>query len=104
MVKRLLVVIALWVWALGMYAQIHGVVVDSDTGEPIPYLNIYYDGKGVGTITDIDGKYSIPYRSGWNKLTFSMVGYTRQDITVSSKTTELNVLYSELCMVFGSRE
>ena len=91
MVKRLLVVIALWVWALGLYAQIHGVVIDSDTGEPIPYLNIYYDGKGVGTITDIDGKYSIPYHSGWNKLTFSMVGYTRQDITVSSKTTELNV-------------
>ena len=99
MVKRLLVVIALWVWALGMYAQIHGVVVDSDTGEPIPYLNIYYDGKGVGTITDIDGKYSIPYRSGWNKLTFSMVGYTRQDITVSSKTTELNVsMKSELVL------
>ena len=91
MVKRLLVVIALWVWALGLYAQIHGVVIDSDTGEPIPYLNIYYDDKGVGTITDLDGKYSIPYHSGWNKLTFSMVGYTRQDITVSSKTTELNV-------------
>ena len=91
MVKRLLVIIALWIWTLGLYAQIHGVVIDSDTGEPIPYLNIYYDGKGVGTITDIDGKYAIPYHEGWNKLTFSMVGYTRQDITVSSKTTELNV-------------
>lgn len=91
MLKRLLVIITLWVWTLGLYAQIHGVVVDSDTGDPIPYLNIYYDGKGVGTVSDIDGKYSIPYHAGWNKLTFSMVGYIRQDITVSSKTTELNV-------------
>ena len=99
MVKRLVTLIALWIWTLGLYAQIHGVVIDSDTGDPIPYLNIYYDGKGVGTITDIDGKYSIPYHEGWNKLTFSMVGYTRQDITVSSKTTELNVsMKSELVL------
>ena len=26
-----------------------------------------------GTITDIDGKYSIDYHPGWTKLTFSMV-------------------------------
>lgn len=43
------------IWAVGLCAQIHGVVIDSDTGDPIPYLNVYYDGKGVGTITDIDG-------------------------------------------------
>lgn len=49
------------IWAVGLCAQIHGVVIDSDTGDPIPYLNVYYDGKGVGTITDIDGKYSIDY-------------------------------------------
>ena len=79
------------IWAVGLCAQIHGVVIDSDTGDPIPYLNVYYDGKGVGTITDIDGKYSIDYHPGWTKLTFSMVGYATQVITVSSKTTELNI-------------
>lgn len=51
-------------------AQIRGVVTDSETGDPIPYLNIYYEGKGVGTVTDIDGNYSIAYHDGWNKLTF----------------------------------
>ena len=91
MIKKILVFITLWIWATITYAQIHGVVVDSETGEPIPYLNVYYDGKGVGTVTDIDGKYSIGYHEGWNKLTFSMVGYTRQDIVISSKTSELNV-------------
>lgn len=72
-------------------AQIHGVVIDADTGEPIPYLNVYYDGKGVGTITDIDGKYAIKYTPGWTRLTFSMVGYDTQVLTVSVKTRELNV-------------
>ena len=92
MIKRLfLFVIMACVWTLNVWSQIHGVVIDSDTGDPIPYLNVYYDGKGVGTITDIDGKYSIDYRPGWTNLTFSMVGYTTRVEKVSSKTRELNV-------------
>lgn len=91
MIKQLLSVIILWLCALNVFGQIHGVVTDSDTGDPIPYLNIYYDGKGVGTITDIDGKYSIDYHEGWNKLTFSMVGYATQVISVSVRTGELNL-------------
>lgn len=91
MIKQLLSVIILWLCALNVFGQIHGVVTDSDTGDPIPYLNIYYDGKGVGTITDIDGKYSIDYHEGWNKLTFSMVGYATQVISVSARTGELNL-------------
>ena len=78
-------------WTICTFAQIHGTVVDSETGYPIPYLNIYYDGKGMGTITDMEGRYSIEYHSGWNELTFSMVGYTTQVIKVSAQTRELNI-------------
>lgn len=91
MVKRLYLIITMWLCVIGVKAQIHGVVIDSDTGEPIPYLNVYYEGKGVGVITNIDGEYSIPYYNGWNTLTFSMVGYTKQEMSVSSRTRELNV-------------
>ena len=100
MVKRLLLIIVIgWVCIVEMAAQIHGVVVDATTGEPIPYLNVYYDGKGVGTITDMDGKYSISYHPGWTKLTFSMVGYETQEIIVSAKTGELNVSMSGMDQV-----
>ena len=91
MIKQILLVLTLWICSLEAFSQIHGVVIDSDTGDPIPYLNVYYDGKGVGTITDIDGKYSIDYHPGWNKLTFSMVGYATQVKTVSAKTGQLDV-------------
>jgi hypothetical protein len=57
MIKRLLFLIVLCLGVVKLSAQISGVVTDSETGDPIPYLNVYYDGKGVGTITDIDGKY-----------------------------------------------
>lgn len=89
--KRLLLFVFWGMWTICALAQIHGTVVDSETGEPIPYLNIYYDGKGMGTITDMEGRYSIEYHSGWNELTFSMVGYTTQVIKVSAQTRELNI-------------
>lgn len=78
-------------WTVSLCAQIHGTVTDSETGDPIPYLNIYYDGKGVGTITDMDGNYAIDYRPGWNQLTFSMVGYSTRVIEVNAKTRKLDV-------------
>ena len=94
-VKRLLLIIIGWLCMMEVSAQIHGVVVDADTGEPIPYLNVYYDGKGVGTITNLEGKYTISYHAGWTKLTFSMVGYETQEILVSAKTSELNISMKE---------
>ena len=36
--------------------NIQGVVTDSLTNEPIPYLSVFYEGKGVGSITDNDGR------------------------------------------------
>ena len=76
---------------MNVSAQIYGVVTDEETGEPLPYLNVYYDGKGVGTVTNLDGEYKITQKSGWTKLSFSMVGYTTQVINVSDRTRKLNV-------------
>lgn len=91
MLRKLLFLIILFLGFSELSAQIQGVVVDSETGDPLPYINVYYEGKGVGTITDVDGKYSIPYHQGWNELTFSMVGYSTQVIKVSASTKRLNV-------------
>ena len=47
--------------------NIQGVVTDSLTNEPIPYLSVFYEGKGVGSITDNDGNYrSKPVKAGIN--------------------------------------
>ncbi len=75
------------------YPRIHGIVTDVETGEPIPYVNVFYDRKGVGTITDINGKYTLENRvsSGWSKLSFSSVGYTMQVANINASTRELNV-------------
>lgn len=91
MIKRLFFLFVLCLGVVKLSAQIKGVVTDSETGDPIPYLNVYYDGKGVGTITDIDGQYTIATHPGWTKLTFSMVGYGTEVRNVSVNTKKLDV-------------
>lgn len=72
--------------------NIQGVVTDSLTNEPIPYLSVFYEGKGVGRITDNDGNYKVETRKGWNKLTFSAVGYVTKVVNIIPGVTKnLNV-------------
>lgn len=72
--------------------NIQGVVTDSLTNEPIPYLSVFYEGKGVGSITDNDGNYKVETRKGWNKLTFSAVGYVTKVVNIIPGVTKnLNV-------------
>lgn len=72
--------------------NIQGVVTDSLTNEPIPYLSVFYEGKGVGSITDNDGNYKVETRKGWNKLTFSAVGFVTKVVNIIPGVTKnLNV-------------
>lgn len=72
--------------------NIQGVVTDSLTNDPIPYLSVFYEGKGVGSITDNDGIYKVETRKGWNKLTFSAVGYVTKVVNIIPGVTKnLNV-------------
>lgn len=68
--------------------NIQGDVTDSLTNEPIPYLSVFYEGKGVGGITDNDGHYSVETRKGWNKLTFSAVGYVTKVVNIIPGVTK----------------
>ncbi|WP_286375723.1 DUF5686 and carboxypeptidase-like regulatory domain-containing protein [Xylanibacter rodentium] len=72
--------------------NIQGVVTDSLTNDPIPYLSVFYEGKGVGSITGNDGNYKVETRKGWNKLTFSAVGYVTKVVNIIPGVTKnLNV-------------
>lgn len=94
---KILVFFVLVLSSISAFAQgqIHGVVTDSLTNEPLAFISVYYDGKGVGGITDNDGKYSVESRQGWNKLTFSAVGYNTKVVPViPGVTKQLNVKLS----------
>ena len=71
----LLIASAAW---LGTQAQIkvRGTVTDGETGEPLPFVNIVFQGTTTGTITDIDGNFFLQGHVDADTLVFSMMGYT----------------------------
>ena len=62
------------------YSQIKGVVVDSQTGEAIPYANIWLLGKTNGTSSEKTGAFYLPsYRTG-DTITISSIGYAPLEV------------------------
>ena len=75
-------------------AQIKGVITDSLTNEPLMYITVQYEGKGVGGISNANGEYQVETRKGWNELTFSAVGYITKKVKIPAGAKELNVVLS----------
>jgi len=65
-------------------AAITGTVMDA-TGEPIPGVTVSVPGTGIGTATDLDGKYTINVDEG-TTLVFSFIGFVSQRIQVSDQS------------------
>lgn len=55
-------------------AQIKGVVKDSITGKPIPYVSIWVENKNIGVTTETDGSFEIDCNEK-DKIIFSILGY-----------------------------
>ncbi|WP_205461870.1 TonB-dependent receptor [Mangrovibacterium lignilyticum] len=70
-----------------------GVISGSD-GLPIPGATIVVKGTTTGTITDLDGKYSISNVPGNSILQFSFVGMKLLEVPVAGKT-EISVTLEE---------
>ncbi|NPA36764.1 MAG: TonB-dependent receptor [Chlorobi bacterium] len=85
--QKVSLILFLLFFALTTYAQnnITGVVTDAKTGETLPGVNVHIKGTTKGTITDINGKYTI-VASDNDILVFSFVGYTTKEIAVGNQT------------------
>jgi hypothetical protein len=75
----------------GITAQIKGIVTDSVTHEPLISITVYYEGKGVGSTTNVDGEFQVESHPEWNELTFSAIGYVTKTISINASTRTLNV-------------
>jgi len=85
--KRLLLVLFL----LGFYtsAQIKGVVKDSLSGEPVPYVNIWVENETIGTTSEIDGSFQLASPS-YKNIVFAILGYKKK--TLKANQTEIVLL------------
>lgn len=81
-----------------MEAQITGTVVD-DTDFPMPGVTVLVEGTSRGTVTDIDGNFSIDANPG-EVLVFSFVGYSSQRVVIGNETN-LQIKLGEDIAVLG---
>lgn len=65
--------------------NVKGTVKDGQ-GNPLPGVNVVEVGTSTGTITDLDGNYSITVSSEDALLRFSFVGYLTEEIEVAGQT------------------
>ncbi len=65
---------------------VNGRVIAADTGEGLPGVNVVEKGTNNGTVTDIQGDYTLEVSEGAT-LTFSSVGYVTETIPVSNRST-----------------
>ena len=76
----------------GNITQVSGSVVDVNTGETLPFVQILFEGSSIGTTSDLDGLFNIANDKNLTKLCFRMVGYKTKTLTVKAgKATELFV-------------
>jgi TonB-dependent starch-binding outer membrane protein SusC len=65
---------------------ISGTVTDTETGAPMPGVNVLIKGTTIGAITDIDGKYSFPVTDRNATLSFSFIGYVTQEVAMAGQS------------------
>jgi TonB-linked SusC/RagA family outer membrane protein len=71
---------------LGQQIRVTGTVTDGETNEPLPGVNIVVKGTFAGTVTNLDGEYTIELDNPDATLVFSYIGYTEHSEKVSSRT------------------
>ncbi|MDG4714646.1 TonB-dependent receptor [Winogradskyella marincola] len=94
--KKLILIIAviLPVLSFSQEDQLKGIVLESsDNGEnPLPGANVYWLGSSVGTITNDDGTFALPYKFSFTKLVISYVGFKIDTIDVTENKYIKHVL------------
>ncbi|TXF91243.1 SusC/RagA family TonB-linked outer membrane protein [Neolewinella aurantiaca] len=86
--RRFSLVLGLMLFVMGItMAQktVTGQVTD-DEGETLIGVSILVEGAGTGTVTDLDGSYSITVPEGSSVLIFSYTGFANQKIDVNNRS------------------
>jgi TonB-linked SusC/RagA family outer membrane protein len=82
----LLFCLGLFSIAFAQERTVTGRITDADTGEPLPGVSVFIKGTNTGTVTDVDGRYSLSV-PGSATLVFQAVGMETKEMAVGSEST-----------------
>lgn len=79
--KRLLIVFVLINFTVS--AQVKGVVKDSISGQPIPFVSVWSENQNIGTTSEENGEFTINTNDKSKKLVFSALGFEKKTIKIT---------------------
>lgn len=63
--------------------NVKGIVISDDDGKPVPGVNVVVKGTTIGTVTDVNGNYSLTLPNNASTLVFSFIGMVTQEVGIS---------------------
>jgi len=67
--------------------SISGTVISGEDNEPLPGVNVLVQGTNLGTVTNVEGRYSISVPAEAENLVFSSVGFETQTVEIGNRST-----------------
>jgi len=71
-----------------------GLVLDAETSEPLPFANVVVVGTKNGTVTDLDGRFTLHVEQKTATLEVSYLGYTTQRQKVKASDKSIKIMLS----------
>lgn len=73
------------------FGSVSGKVISAADGVAIPGATVMVRGTTIGTVTDIDGNYSLTLPSGASQLSTSFIGYQPRDLAINSSRMNISL-------------
>ena len=91
----LLLMFCIGIYSMAQQTTITGTVTSGLDGDPLSGVSVMIKGTLTGTVTNIDGYFSVNISSDRAVLVFSYLSYKTQEISVNSQTRNLTVVMQE---------
>jgi hypothetical protein len=77
--RRLLLLLMCFCWIQGIFSQttVHGKIIDGESNEGLPFVNVIFLGTTDGTTTDIDGNFSLTTHARPDSIAVFYLSYSR---------------------------
>ena len=69
---------------------VRGQIIDAETQEPLIGASVFEEGTQAGTVTDMDGNFSLKISKG-KAITLKYIGYDDQSVKVNAKSGNVNL-------------
>lgn len=79
----------------GVDRRITGTVTDAADGLPLPGVSIRIKGRSLGTVTRVDGTFTLTIESTDQTLVFNYLGYATKEVAVSAATNYIVTLNAQ---------